>query len=92
MAQSLSRSGYYFFHAFLCLSLLSVSLRVVKAAGNIDVLEPIVRISPVRGTLGGAAPPANSSEDYFGFSVALHQVKVPGSFEEALNNTRYCIS
>ena len=89
MAQSLSRSSYYFFHACLCLSLLSVSLRVAKAAGNIDVLEPIVRISPVRGTLGRAAPPANVSGDYFGFSVALHQIKVPSSFDEALNSTRY---
>ena len=70
-----------------------MSLRVAKAAGNIDVLEPIVRISPVRGTFGGgAAPPANVSGDYFGFSVALHQIRVPNSFEEALDSTRYRIS
>jgi hypothetical protein len=82
------RSGYYFLYT--CLYLLSVSLRV-EAAGNIDILEPIVRISPVRGQLGATAS-ANASEDYFGFAVVLHQTKVPSSFEEALANTRYCIS
>ena len=81
-----SRSGHYFFSA--CLSLL-LSVSLIKAAGNIDVLEPIVRISPVRGTLGGAQSPVNASDDYFGFSVTLHQIRVPSSFREALDNTKY---
>lgn len=36
-------------------------------------------------------PPANASDDYFGFSVALHQIRVPTSFDEALTSTRILV-
>ena len=83
-----SRSSSYVFFCVCYLLFCGGSLRGlgVRAAGNIDVLEPIVRISPVRG---GSMPPANASDDYFGFSVALHQIRVPTSFDEALTSTRY---
>lgn len=51
----------------------------MDGAGNIDVLEPIVRHSPA----------AEDADDLFGYSVTLHQIRVPSNFQEALESTRY---
>lgn len=50
-----------------------------EAVENIDTLKPIFRYSPARG-----------EEDYFGYSVVLHQVGVPapGDFNAAILNSR----
>ena len=63
-----------------CLLSLAACLGRSRAASNIDVLEPIVRVSPAQG----------SNEDYFGYAVVLHQVEVPdrGDFHGALNAAR----
>ena len=56
--------------------------RAGSAADNIDVDRPIARLSPsVR---------MNTSEDFFGYAVALHQVEKPpdGDFSAAIEATR----
>ena len=63
----------------VCL-LIVVSWSGVEGAGNIDVLEPIVRRSPVL---------EDNADDLFGYSVTLHQTTVPANFREALESTRY---
>lgn len=66
----------------VCLSLVSwwcALLPGMEGAGNIDVLEPIVRHSPA----------AEDAEDLFGYSVTLHQIRVPSNFQDALESTRY---
>ncbi len=54
---------------------------VVNGASNIDIEEPIVRVSPAR---------SGDSLDLFGYSVVLHQIAepIPGDFQSAIENTK----
>lgn len=54
---------------------------LIHAASNIDLKEPIVRVSPARN---------GDLLDLFGYSVVLHQVTqpTPGDFQSAIDNTR----
>ncbi len=63
-------------------ALVCVCVGTVNGAANIDILEPIVRVSPAR---------SGDSLDLFGYSVILHQIAEPisGNFKSAIENTRY---
>ena len=63
-------------------TLLLLLFRAGSAADNIDIDRPIARLSPsVR---------MNTSEDFFGYAVALHQVEKPPNrdFNAAIEATR----
>lgn len=74
------RSGRCRLHVELYTLLLCISnLNAITALSNLDISEPIVRISPASG-----------DSDNFGFAVVLHQVVQPvaGDFESFLTNTK----
>ncbi|XP_064401212.1 integrin alpha-5-like [Halichondria panicea] len=65
-------------------ALVCVCVGTVNGAANIDILEPIVRVSPAR---------SGDSLDLFGYSVILHQIAEPisGNFQSAIENTRIIV-
>ena len=64
------------------LTLFLLLFRVGSAADNIDIDRPIARLSP--------SLRMNTSEDFFGYAVALHQVEKPpdGDFNATIEATR----
>jgi len=73
-----------FVHSYKCLLagilLLYALTKSVNGVANIDITQPIARVSPSKGM---------PNEDSFGYSVVLHQVEQPTDFESAIQNTRY---
>ncbi len=67
-------------YEILALVVILCSPKFICALSNLDVTEPIVRMSPS----------SLLNEDNFGFSVLLHQVEIPvaGDFDSFINNTR----
>ena len=64
------------------LLVLAVMFGRASSVANIDTLEPIIRVSP----------DVSSNEDWFGYSIALHQLQdstvLAGDFEATLRETR----
>ena len=62
-----------------CLLLLMTAAVGVNSQANIDTLEPIYR----------SFPDTETNNEYFGYSVVLHQLSVPTNRANSLSQTRY---
>ena len=63
-----------------CLVLLTAVAVGVNSQANVDTMEPIVRAFPEVNPTGN---------EYFGYSVLLHQLSIPTDRASSLETTRY---